>query len=142
MKKLSAIFCLLFAVLLFTSCQDFGEKVKSGHVETYYKDGITKGQAQRTADLIYKMDVNAGNKATEKSFQLSLQHDTVYLKMVVNGIQQTDVNDFNFMAVGDYISDSAFNGRPVNMDLSDKYFKTLRIIPYKKLTDEDLEKAK
>ncbi|MEO5944036.1 MAG: hypothetical protein ABIP30_06660 [Ferruginibacter sp.] len=141
MKKVK-LFLFLSIIISISSCDDYGKKVKSGHIETFYKDGITEAQAQRTATLLYNMDINAGNEATEKSFQLGKKNDTVYLKMVVASPNSTDVNDFNFMAVGDYISDSAFNGAPVNMDLSDKYFKTLRIIPYKKLTEQDIQNAK
>lgn len=134
--------CVLSVGFFMVSCTNYGNKVKSGHIETFYTDGITQAQAQRSADLLYGMDINAGNLPNEKSFQLNKKNDTVYLKMVIADPNNTDVNDFNFMAIADYISDSAFNGAPVNMDLSDKYFKTLRIIPYKKLTEEDIKNAK
>jgi hypothetical protein len=131
-----SLLCVLSLGVFLVSCTNYGNKVKSGHIETFYTYGITQAQAQRAADLLYRMDIN------EKSFQLNKKNDTVYLKMVVADPNSTVVNDFNFMAIGDFISDSAFNGAPVNMDLSDKSFKTLRIIYYKRLTEEDIKNAK
>jgi hypothetical protein len=137
-----SLLCVLSLGVFLVSCTNYGNKVKSGHIETFYTYGITQAQAQRAADLLYRMDINAGNLPNEKSFQLNKKNDTVYLKMVVADPNSTVVNDFNFMAIGDFISDSAFNGAPVNMDLSDKSFKTLRIIYYKRLTEEDIKNAK
>ena len=142
MKILKSLLCLLAVVLIAASCTNFGKKVKAGHIETYYKDGITEDQAQRTATLLYNLDINAGNTPSQKSFQLSKKDGAIFLKMVIADPGNAEVNDYNFMAIGDYISDSAFAGAPVNMDLTDNRFKTIRIIPYKKLTEEDLQKAK
>ena len=43
--------------IIFTACTDYGKKVKHGHIEVYYKDGITEDMAQKTADFVYQIDI-------------------------------------------------------------------------------------
>lgn len=139
MKKFLPLLLLGFAIV---SCNDYGKKVKHGHVETYYKNGITESEAQKAADLMYNVDVMAGNQLNDKSFQLTRENNTVHFRMVVNKDKMSSVNDFNFLAIGNYVSDSVFNGAPVDMDLTNNKFELIRSLPYKKLTPEDYEKAK
>ena len=140
MKKITLLLSFFTAIILLAACTDYGKKIKSGHIETYYKDGITEAEAQKTTDLLVRMD--AGNEPTDKSFQLCKKSDSIYFRMVVNKDKENNANDFNFLAICNIISDSIFNGAPVNMDLTDDHFKTQRTLLYKKLTQADVDQAK
>jgi hypothetical protein len=126
---------LVLALLLligFTSCDNYGKKTTKGHVETYYKEGITEDQAKKVSVLLYNMDEGTGPKS-EKSFQLCKEHDTVCFRMVVNAEKAKALGDFSFLAIANIVSDSAFNGAPVNMDLTDNKFESVKKITYKKI---------
>ena len=133
LQKTTAVLALL-VLISFTSCNNYGKKASTGHVETFYKDGITEGQAKKVSTLIFNIDERGGNPKTEKSFQLCKNHDTVCFRMVLaeeNKVKELD--DFDFLAMANIVSDSVFNGAPVNIDLTNNKFESLKMIPYKKL---------
>lgn len=122
---------LLLVVL--TGCTNHGKKVKSGHIEVYYKDDITEAAAQKTASLLEMVDKAAGNDISiEKSFQLVKKGDTATLRMVVREEKVKDVRDEDFYGIMNLIGDSVLGGKPVNMDLTDRRFKSFHLITYKK----------
>ncbi|MBK6936441.1 MAG: hypothetical protein IPH18_05820 [Chitinophagaceae bacterium] len=129
MKQFLAL--LLSALIIFTSCTNYGKKAKSGNIEVYYKDGVTKEEAQKTADLFLQalQSSNPDDKTT-KSFQLSKTGDTALLKMVVADKEKMNaVGDVAFYAIAGLVSDSIYNGKPVNISLTNNKFK-----PFKTLT--------
>jgi len=138
MKKL---ILSLLAVLMLAACTNYGKKVKEGHIEVYYKEGITQQEAEKTAKALYDADSKAGNDPARKSFQLSREGDTVLLRMVVDQSRAKDMGDENFSPIALMISENAFNGKPVNMELTDTKFKTIRSIAYQKTTTEDINVA-
>lgn len=117
-------------IVLFTSCTNYGKKVKKGTVEIYYKEGIEESQASRTAALIFEID--SANKDT-RSMQLEAGKDTILFRMVANKEKLAGVPDVAFRVIGTMISDSAFKGKPVVVELTDDHFKTFKKIPYSKL---------
>jgi hypothetical protein len=131
------ILSALFAMLL-VSCTNYGKKVKKGHIEVYYKDGTTKEEAEKTADLLYRSDVEMNNNTTEtKSVQIVKQKDTVCFRMVVQKDKLELVSNEVFQSMGNVISDSIFNGKPVNIDLTDNKFKTIKTIHFKKIDSQE-----
>jgi len=140
MKKTNVVIVLL-ALLAFTSCTDYGKKTTKGHIETYYKDGITEDQAKRASELMYEVDEISHNAKVQKSFQLCKMHDTVCFRMVVNEDKAKALDDISFLAISNIISDSVFNGAPVNMDLTTNTFKTIKTITYKKVNFEEPQKT-
>lgn len=121
---------VLLSIVLFTSCTNYGKKVKKGTVEIYYKEGIEESQANRTAALIFEID--SANKET-RSMQLEAGKDTILFRMVANKEKLAGVPDVAFQVIGTMISDSAFKGKPVVVELTDDLFKTFKKIPYSKL---------
>jgi PBP1b-binding outer membrane lipoprotein LpoB len=138
MRKLSFLIPVLALTFLISSCNNYGKKVKKEHIETYYKDGITEAEAQKTADMMFALDVN--NAKTEKSFQLVKENNTIHLRMVVIKDKIDKSMDINFLAISNIVSDSVFNGAPVDMDLTNNKFEVIRTLPYRKVTDEDFKK--
>jgi hypothetical protein len=129
MKKIMLPF---LSVLLLAACSNYGKKVKSGSVEIYYKEGISEPEAQKTADMFDRLVKQSDPSATQrKSFQLSKPSDTIMLKMVVDKDKVGAVGDDSFYAIAYMVSDSIFNGKPVNMILADNKFKAVRTLTYK-----------
>ena len=124
----------LLTLVLFSSCTNYGKKVQKGTVEVYYKEGIGEKEASRTAALLYEID-SAQNKNTKetRSMQLEPLKDTILFRMVANKDKLAGVPDMAFQVIGTIISDSAFNGKPVLVELTDDQFKTFKKIPYLKM---------
>jgi hypothetical protein len=133
MQKTMTTVLALLLLIGFTSCNNYGKKTSTGHVETYYQEGITEDQAKKVSSLIYNIDERAGNAKTEKSFQLCKKNDTVCFRMVVNKEKAMALGDFSFLAIANMVSDSVFNGAPVNMDLTNNKFESIKVISFKKL---------
>lgn len=121
-------------IVLFTSCTNYGKTVKKGTVEIYYKEGIAENEASRTAALIFEIDsAQNSNTKNTRSMQLEAVKDTIVFRMVTNKEKLAAVPDVAFQVIGTMISDSAFKGRPVVVELTDDHFKTFKKIPYSKL---------
>ena len=129
LKKLTPVF-LIAVSLLASSCTDYGKKVSKKHIEVYYKDGITETEANGTASLLYSIDSAYNNSRDTKSMQLVKTNDTVTYRMVVNQDRLADVGEGAFLAIGIMLSDSVFHHAPVNVDLTDNHFKTIKTIHY------------
>jgi hypothetical protein len=135
------IIFLMLATCLF-SCSDYGKKTSKGHIDVYYKDGISEDDAQRTADFLYMIDAEINkNTSTEKSIQLVKANDTILFRMVVQKDRMASIGEESFMILANVVSDSVFNGQPVNMDLTDNRFKTIKSLHYKKVMMEEPEAA-
>src|ERR1700730_16305205 len=97
MNILKPAFVLFVLVSVFSSCNNYGDKVTKGHIEVYYKDGITKDMAQKTADLLYDSDTAAKNNTKDtKSMQLRKKTDTILFRMVINQQRAAALNDVVF----------------------------------------------
>ena len=123
----------LIAIICLPGCSKYGEKVKHGHIEVFYLDGISKEQAQQTADVFYMIDSVNNNISSKKSMQLCVEKDSFCFRMVVDEKRLASVPDDAFSALGNILSDSVFNGKPVNVDLTDNHFKTIRTVHYQKI---------
>ncbi len=130
MKKMTPLFLLSLALL---ACTDYGKKVSSTNIEVYYKEGISKEQAEKTARL-FDEALNSSNPGDEakKSFQLMKTGDTVLLKMVADKSKLAAVGDESFYAITVLISDSVFAGGPVNLTLTDDTFKGFKHFAFQK----------
>jgi len=134
MKITTPLFVLLIATIQLISCNNYGDKVAKDDVEIYYKDNITKEQAQQTLEFIHPSWNEPGNK---KSVQLAKPADTVYFRMVINEEKAKDVKDESYLLLANEISINIFNGSPVNVDLTNNNFKTIRTLHFKKMETEN-----
>lgn len=127
---------LLFILLIlsFVHCSNYGDKVTIEHIDVFYKNGIEKAQASQTADLLYYIDTTYNQNLIEtKSFQLLKQDDTVTFRMVVLQEKLSGVDDESFLAISNLISENVFDQQPVNIELTDNKFNTLRKLPFTKI---------
>lgn len=128
--------CILLLILIvgLVSCKNYGDKVSKDYLEVYYKDGISKEQAQKVLDYFLPIWKDSSDKSKDKSIQLSKNGDTINFMMVsiMSVIEKMDEN--TFYQTGNEISDDLFNGAPVNVVLTDNKFKPIRTYTYKKIT--------
>lgn len=139
MKKFFFFVPALIAFFLI-SCENYGDKVSKGHVDVYYKDGINKDAAMQTAQVLFEIDSSFNNNTSEtKSFQLAQINDTITFKMVVLEEKAAALSDDSFIAISNIISENVFDSKPVNIELTDDKFNSLRKLPYQKmdLTEDD-----
>lgn len=115
------------------ACSDYGSKATADNIEVYYKEGISKEQAEKTARLFDQLlnESNPADKA-KKSFQLQKTGDTVLLKMVADKAKLSGVGDDSFYAIATLVSDSVFAGAVVNLTLTDNTFKGFKEYAYRK----------
>ena len=135
MKKIIYSLVLAFGtILLLQGCSDYGKKVSHGYLEVFYKEGITKEQAQRTVDYLYPIWMDEGDKTRKKSIQLTKSGDSINFRMVTDLDRLAKIEgDDLFHNMCQNLSDSIFNGAPVNLDLTDTKFKTVRRVPFQKI---------
>ena len=127
---------LLFVLLILSlvHCSNYGDKVTIEHIDIFYKNGIEEVQARQTADLLYYIDTTYNQNISEtKSFQLLKQKDTVTFRMVVVKEKLAGVDDESFLAISNLISENVFDQQPVNIELTDNKFNTLRKLPFTKI---------
>lgn len=131
MRQLSTAL-LALSVCLF-SCTDYGKKVTKDFLEVYYKDGVSKDQAERTADFLYPYWKSPdGEKTSKKSIQLSQSGDTILFRMVSDMSKMSEVGDATFATMAQTLSDSLYSNAPVNIVFTDNKFKSIRVLTYKK----------
>lgn len=129
---------LLFAALL-TSCgSDFGKKITKENIEVFYKDGVTASEAEQLADMLYRGDKQVNKDTRQKSIQAVKRGDTVVFRMVLADESRAgSVDEATMLSMANTISDSVFKSAPVNVELTDNRFKTLRTFSYKKISAAD-----
>ena len=137
MQSIKQVFGILLTLLLsvaLLSCDSYGKKVKSGHVEVYYKEGISKESAEKTAQWLEQVDKTENNNTTEtKSIQLLKNGEQIDFRMVANKDRVAKLEADVFYIMGNAISEELFNNKPVNVILTDNKFVTFKTFPYKKM---------
>ncbi|HEX2628042.1 MAG TPA: hypothetical protein VHM26_03495 [Chitinophagaceae bacterium] len=135
MKIIKPIIGILLVAILVSSCSsNFGKKETEGNIEVYYKDGVTKEEAKSLANLLYSSDRAVQNEERKKSVQAIRRGDTVIFRMVMADPKQAaGVKEEVMWNMAAVISDSIFKNAPVNVELTDNRFKTVRTIVYKNI---------
>ncbi len=134
MKNNPKVLILIFLVSMFvTSCNNYGKKVtfEGTKGEVYYKgDGVTEADAKKLGDYLKTIDYINNNK--ESSFQLTKNGDTYVFKLVINkAVYDTMPGlDKSYKALGALVSEKVFDGKKVDVGLTDDYFKEFKTIPY------------
>lgn len=120
MKKL----IYLFALTLLVACSNYGEKLSFNGTEVYYKDGVTKEQAEKLGVYLQTEGFTDGNR---KSVQLVNDENTGNLtfRMVTSkGSAYNPQNETMFESFTRKLTEE-FN-QPVDFQLCDESFETLR----------------
>ena len=118
-------------------CSNFGKKVSQDYLEVYYKDGITKEQAEKALEYFYPKWRDKGEETNRKSIQLTKNGDTINFLMVSNMEVMDKMDDAVFYSTGTELSSELFNDAPVNVILTNNRFKSIRTYVFKKMTLPD-----
>jgi hypothetical protein len=127
MKKTLKIVMLL----LFISCSNYGEKVSFNGTDIYYKEGVTLEQANKLGKHLVKNEFADG---VEKSVQLIKDEITGNLtfRMIVSPGNE-EGNDLIFKLFAKQLSEEVFEGVPVDFQLCDNTFETIKTFSYEEL---------
>jgi hypothetical protein len=117
----------LALLLLISSCNNYGKKLKYGNNEVYYTTSVTEEQAKKLGDYLEKAKFFTGDR--RKSVQLDKSADTFLFRMVV---MDKFLNDPAYIESGKTsiteLSQNVFDMKPVVIHFCDDHLKTIRIV--------------
>ena len=116
---------LLFIVFLFlVSCSSDGEKISSGYLDVYFTEGVTKSEATEVG--YYLNSIGFGIDEEREKIQLSKLDDRYTCKFVMPDGRVSLENIWK--RYGESISKNVLNGAPVDVDLCDDKFNSLKFL--------------
>lgn len=105
-----------------------GNKVTDGNIEVYYKNGVTKAEAERLAKYLN----TKWGLAHRGTVQLQKKGAGYQFRMVVKEQYQKDQAMLNKLVLdGARISRDVLNGAEVEVHACDKELKTVKVIPHR-----------
>jgi hypothetical protein len=133
MKNALKILTLIMVVSMFASCSNYGKKVtfEGTKGEVYYKgDGVTEADAKKLGDYLKTIDYI--NNSKESSFQLTKKDGDYLLKLVINKAVYDSIKglDQSYKALGVLVSQKVFDGKKVDIGLTNDVFEDFKTIPY------------
>lgn len=134
MRKLHIFFILMFTVVL-TACTSYGEKLTFNGTEVYYTTKVTQQDAEKLGEFLIDSEFADGNP---KSVQLTKDDTTgnyIFRMVTKKEAVENKAYEVLFKAVAIQISDSVFNKQPVDFEVCNASFKTLKTIPFKTTTN-------
>ena len=129
MKK--HILLLFVTAVLFASCSGYGDKEVFNATEVYYKGDISTDEVNRLGNYLISSEFADGRG---KSVQLvkNEENGNYVFRMVANEKAQKDKTyEILFKALAMQISDSVFSGEPVDFDICNNTFESVKYIPFK-----------
>lgn len=134
MKISLKLLTLFTGVSMFvSSCSNYGKKVtfEGTKGEVYYKgDGVTEADAKKLGDYLKTVDYI--NNTKETSFQLTKKADTYIFKLVIDKAFYDSAKglDKSYKALGALVSKNVFEGKKVDVGLTNNVFEDFKTIPY------------
>ncbi|MGZ5244405.1 MAG: hypothetical protein ACXWW0_10925, partial [Bacteroidia bacterium] len=120
-----------FFVFLIVSCSDYGKKLQFNNGELYYTSKINEQEALELGNFLAKDNLYFDGRP--KSVQLDKKDDTYIFRAVVLKDAEKDTSNISpFIDLGIILSKEVFDNAPVDMEMCDEKFNTLRSIPFKK----------
>lgn len=130
MKKHIVVLFVFTSFLM--ACSGYGEKLEFQATDVYFKDGIEKAEATKLGEYLISSKFADGRR---KSVQLTKnkESDRYNFRMVTTEKAAKDSTyNFIFKLMARNISDSVFNGKPVDFHVCDDGFETIKILSYDK----------
>lgn len=129
MKKQHYILIFILSVLLI-SCNTYGEKLEFNKTEVYYTNKVKKEEAEKLGKYLVSSKFADGRA---KSVQLTKNEESgnYVFRMVTNEkAANSKTYETVFKLVATQISDSVFNSAPVDFDVCDNTFNTIKTIKF------------
>lgn len=120
--KTPTFFSLIF--LFIVSCSSHGEKISFGNLDIYYTDGVTKTEAEDVGN--YLVDVGILIDDQKEKMQLSKFNGRYKCKFVMRDNVVSLENLWKGYGIS--ISEKVLNGAPVDVDLCDDEFNSLKFL--------------
>ena len=118
---------LALVSILFSSCSDFGTKLKYGKGELYYTKNVTEAQASKLGTYLKEQQFFTDERKI--SVQLDKSSDTFLFRMVVldSFLNNPGYLDMARTFTGE-LSENVFEKKPVVIHFCDNKLKTERVI--------------
>jgi hypothetical protein len=115
-----------FNTLQVVSARDFGTKLMFKAGELYYTSQVTEGDAKSLGEFLVETGFFDDNP---KTIQLSKSGNTYQLRIVVQeGIEKSEEMLAVFKEMAQLLSDSIFNGAPVEVHVCNDRLRTLKVV--------------
>lgn len=117
---------ILISVVYFFANPGYGPMVKHGNYEIYYVEGATKDDATRAAEALAK------NSPFEHRTSGQLKKKTdgfVYRAVIKNEFQNDEKTHRGLEIDATRLSRDGFNGLPIEIDVCDDKFRTIKSLP-------------
>ncbi len=125
-----AAFSTVLLCILFACTPGKEPNVQKEYLQIFYKDGVTQPTAQKMLEFLYPLWRNDGAATPAKTVQLTKTGDTVNFRMVMAAEKVSTVTPENLGSFIQLMSDSVFNGSPVNVVLCDDHFREHKTLRY------------
>jgi len=127
MKK----FLIIFLVTsVFVACSGYGTKLEYNGTDVYYTDKVDKKDAEKLGDYLVKSEFADGNV---KSVQITKNDDSkhfIFRMVATKEASESKKYETIFKLYAQQLSDSVFNKQPVDFDVCDNTFTTLKTITF------------
>jgi len=111
----------------FGGAANYGTLLKVTQSDLYYTSAVSKADAERLGRFLVESKT-CGEK--QISMQLTKSGSTLQFRLVVNPGVDKDGNKIATMqAMGALLSAQVFGGAPLEVQLCDDHFRTLRVVP-------------
>lgn len=122
MKK---VLVFILAIII-ASCSNYGEKITIDGTEVFYKDGVTKEQAQQLADYLKQEGFTDGT-AKSVQFVKNEKTNTLTFRMVMDS---SSINDESNMVLFESTARNLSKefGQPIDFEACDVNFKTIKTV--------------
>jgi len=110
---------------------DFGEEVTVGSIDVYCKNGFSKEHATTIANVINRIFGNSSNHVSFQAETINEPEPGFVLRMVTNKEKAAELGEQSFHDFAKAVSDSAYSGAPLTLELTDETFTPFRKVVYK-----------
>ncbi len=126
MRKIIYTLFIFTVVLLFTACDDYGDKIEMNGGEVYYKEPATNSEATALAKYLVASDYFDGSPAT---VQLLKANDSYTVNFVVKkGMAEDSSVVKGYRAMSPLLSYQVFNGAIVNIGLCNTELELVHLL--------------
>jgi hypothetical protein len=106
------------------SCSGDGKKLSFGSLDVYYTEGVTVAEAEAVGDYLNGIGFGVGDE--KEKIQISKNEDRYTCKFVMADGKVSLENIWK--RYGKSISKNVLNGAPVDVDLCDENFNSLKFL--------------